>query len=132
MPQANPISTPSDELLDLAGKAGFQPNKSETKVLRAALRTPTSTPDDHIACCGPNDINDDGNDPSKADTWPESRQVSAVLIRWLCTNPDAIKLVDPQGVLIVGAKVDDQLDLRDVTVPFPLKIVDRESPREYC
>ena len=46
--------------------------------------------------------------------------VDAELIRWLCIDPAASKLVDPRGIRLHGARVVGQLDLSYATVAFPL------------
>ena len=38
---------------------------------------------------------DPTNDPAHADSWGHDRDVRAELIRWLCVDPDASRLVDP-------------------------------------
>ena len=118
-PPQIPISQ-APELLKLADKAGFKTEElsdCERKLLESA-------PKGEYAVCGPNQ-NDDApeNDPSKGDKWPESRQIRAKLIRWLCVNEDARKLIDPKGIAIYGAKVIDPLDLAFISVPFPILII---------
>jgi len=46
--------------------------------------------------------------------------VDAELLRWLCTDPAAIKLVDSKGIGLQGARVSGTLDLSFAIVPFPL------------
>jgi len=115
-PQTPAASTP-DALLALAEKAGFKNlTICEEKLLKAL-------PIGEYAVCGPNrDDRDPANDPSKADDWPETRQISAKLIRWLCVNKAALGLIDPKGIEIYGAKVPDPLDLDFISVPFEIDI----------
>ncbi len=46
--------------------------------------------------------------------------VDAELIRWICVDPSAVKLVDPKGIQIHAARIVHPLDLSFATVPFPL------------
>jgi hypothetical protein len=66
--------------------------------------------------------NDKENDPSKGDQWPESRQISAKLIRWLCVNEAARELIDPEGIEVYGAVIREPLDLEFISVPFEIDI----------
>jgi|ERR1019366_1907997 sRNA-binding regulator protein Hfq len=64
-----------------------------------------------------------GDDPAKADTWPEARNVRAELTRWLCVDSAARELVDPHGVQIRGARITGELDLSFTNVLFPLALL---------
>jgi hypothetical protein len=89
-------------------------NEAERRLLRAASRG-------EYAMCGPNfDDKDPANDPAKADGWGGERKIRADLIRRLCVDREALKKVDPRGVLVYGAKINGDLDLYFATVPFPL------------
>ncbi len=116
-PPQTPAATTPDTLRALAEKTGFKNlTICEQKLLKAL-------PLGEYAVCGPNrDDRDPANDPSKADDWPEpeTRQISAKLIRWLCVNKAALGLIDPKGIQIYGAKVPDPLDLDFISVPFPI------------
>src|SRR5208282_4972038 len=52
--------------------------------------------------------------------WGKEREVRADLIRWLCVDPRARALIDPQGIRLLGARITGKLNLSDVKVPFPL------------
>ncbi len=68
-----------------------------------------------FAAAGPSAVpNDPSNDPSHADRWDHDREVRAELIRWLCVDPDASRLVDPRGIRLLGARVTGKLDLSHV------------------
>jgi hypothetical protein len=64
------------------------------------------------------------NDPQRADTWDTSNTIRAKVIRWLCVNGKAIRHVDPRGIRINGVRINGQLDLEAVTIPFPLFLTD--------
>jgi hypothetical protein len=91
---------------------------AEERVVRAA-------PDGTVADC--RDLGG-GDDPEKADgapeapdeRWPDTRNVRADLIRWLCVDREARELVDPKGVWIRGARIKGRLDLNSTNVLFPL------------
>jgi len=60
------------------------------------------------------------SDPKYADAWGELRTIRAEVIRWLCIDREAIRHIDPRGIYIYGANIDGELDLRAVTILFPL------------
>jgi hypothetical protein len=60
------------------------------------------------------------NNLRQADTWGPERTIHAAVLRWLCVDRDAIQHIDPRGLSIHGARIDGTLDLRMVTIPFPL------------
>lgn len=60
------------------------------------------------------------DDPATADNWGDDRIVRAAVIRWLCVDQDASKLVDAKGVQLKGARIDGTLDLQDAKISFGL------------
>src|ERR1700683_3703836 len=46
---------------------------------------------------------DPTNDPAHADQWGPEREIRADLIRWLCVDPDASRMVEPAGLRILGS-----------------------------
>jgi len=60
--------------------------------------------------------------PRDAEKWGKERVIRSDLIRWLCTDADALKKVDASGIRIDGAKFNDELDLSGLNLPFPLKL----------
>jgi hypothetical protein len=46
--------------------------------------------------------------------------IRAAVLRWLCTNPAAVKLIHAQGVQIYGAVISGQLDFQQAHIPVPL------------
>ena len=76
-----------------------------------------------IAVSGPSSNRDDSsNDPAHAREWDTQREIRASLIRWLCTDPDAIRLVDPGGIKVLGARIADGIDLSNIRVPFAITL----------
>jgi hypothetical protein len=65
-------------------------------------------------------LTDPSNDPAHADHWPASRQIRALLVRWICVDHQALGLVDPKGIRVMGARIVGGLDLSLVNVPIPL------------
>ncbi len=119
---STPPTPPAEVLIALADPRFPNLSQAEQRLLRAA-------PQGEFAVCGPNDNDDDpANDPAKADNDPEAgcwgadREVRADLIRWLCTDSEATKMVDPRGLRAYGAKVTGKLDLSFATIPFPLAL----------
>ncbi len=62
------------------------------------------------------------NNPAKATdyNWRDRRNVRADLIRWLCKDEEARKLVDQHGIDIVGAWIDGAVDLSQLHINFPV------------
>jgi hypothetical protein len=60
------------------------------------------------------------NDPNHAENWGDSRTIRATVIRWLCVNHEAIRYIDPFGIDIKAAKIDGELNLEAVVIPFQL------------
>lgn len=104
----------AEELIALA-RAQFAPLRAaEEKLLQAA-------PAGETAWCGPSKKDfDPANDAKKADLWGEPRAIRAELIRWLCVDPEAREFVDQRGIQAHGARIEGELDLSYLTVPFPL------------
>jgi hypothetical protein len=74
-----------------------------------------------FALGGPNaNPGDPTNNPAHADQWGHEREIRADLIRWLCVDPDASRMVDPAGIRVLGARVTGRLNLSRVHVPFPI------------
>jgi hypothetical protein len=65
-------------------------------------------------------LNDPTNVPANANSWTHDRDVRAQLIRWLCVDPDASRLVDPGGIRLLGARITGRLNLSRIHVPFPI------------
>ena len=104
----------AEELIGLA-QTQFAPlREAEEKLLRAA-------PAGEMAWCGPSKRDaDPTNDARKSDMWGQARAIRAELIRWLCIDRDAREYVDQRGIQAHGARIEGELDLSFVTVPFPL------------
>lgn len=102
---------------------GLVPQRLRVSLSEAERRLLRAAPKGEYAVCGPTDnAKDPANDPAKADNWCPEREIRADLIRWLCTNEKASKLVDPRGVRVYAAKITGSLDLSFATVPFPLRL----------
>src|ERR1017187_8026203 len=54
--------------------------------------------------------------------WPEERNVSAEVIRWLCVNKAAAALVSGSGISIFGARIVGELNLSFAEIPFPISL----------
>jgi len=91
--------------------------EAERRLLRAAAKG-------GWAICGPSSSDEDkNNDPANSQYWGSDREIRADLIRWLCTDMEATRRIDPRGVFAYGAKVIDRLDLAYVNVSFPFSLV---------
>src|SRR5205823_10079160 len=59
----------------------------------------------------------EANDPKKSTAWNESRTIDASLIRWLCTDQEAMKYIIPHGIDVKGVKISDPLNLSAIKIP---------------
>src|SRR5262249_15966431 len=77
------------------------------------------------------DLDAPANNPEYADQWGDDREIRAALLRWLCVDPTARVQVDPRGIWIAAARLDDRdrLALSFATLSFPLRIVACWLPR---
>jgi len=83
----------------------------------------------YFAACGPGEHFDDPtNDPKCAAKWDHQRDIRVALIRWLFVDPDAVKLVDPEGIQIRGARIVGELSLVNLRLPFGLALERCEIP----
>ncbi len=96
---------------------------AEVKVVRGAPRP-------NIAWAGP-DANPDNpaNDAARGDQWGKDRTIRAALLRWLSTDPEALRYVHLSGLSVGAARIDEQLDLSYLKVPRPLLLVRCYIPR---
>ncbi len=114
----NRNQTGQNELLKLAQGEFSNLSPAETALIKFAGDY-RSAPGG-FAAAGPAIPDDPTNDPAHADEWSAEREVRAELIRWLCVDPRARALIDPQGIRLLGARIIGSLNLSDLKVPFPL------------
>lgn len=60
--------------------------------------------------------------PENADKWAESRTVRAKFLEWLLRDKKGRDFIHDKGIIIVGMRIDGELDLYSLTLPFPLAI----------
>ena len=108
------MSDKSERLLELAKAAFPDLSDSERKVVEAAAKGE----DADFRSGDP-----EKDDPAKAETWGDDRKVRASVLRWLCTDAAARRLVDPHGVQVAGARIEGTLNLSFARLPFPLILV---------
>jgi len=91
-------------------------SKAERRMLRVA-------PECQVGPCGPGSGEEHlANDPKGADSWDRDREVRAELIRWLCIDPQAAKILLPGGIQAFAAKITGKLDLSYASIPFPIRL----------
>jgi hypothetical protein len=56
-----------------------------------------------------------------APNWSADRVIAADKILWLCSDPAASELVSHRGVEIRGARIENELHLDGVRVPFSIR-----------
>jgi hypothetical protein len=114
------MSDKSQRLLELARAAFPDLTDSERKVVEAAAAA------GEAADFQSGDPQKD--DPAKAETWGDDRKVRAAVLRWLCVDADARRLVDPCGVQVCGARIEGDLNLNFAKIPFPLGLFSSAVP----
>jgi hypothetical protein len=92
------------------------------RLSEAERRLLEAVPRGERAYGGPEDLGAPENNPENADRWEPDREIRSALLRWLCTEPAARAQVDPSGIRLAGVRLDDQLTLSFVMLPFPLWI----------
>jgi hypothetical protein len=108
-------NTRARQLEALAASRFDELKEAERRVLQAS-------PEGKVANCGPNEeLDKSSTDPSRAAEWGSEREVRAELLRWLCLHDEAVKLIDPRGIQLYGAKINGILDLSHSNVTFPLR-----------
>jgi hypothetical protein len=110
-----------ESLGDLARKKFPNLSPTEEKVVRAAQ---DGTEADCGGLGGDEDLqNVDGTRMPLGEQWPDTRNVRAELIRWLCIDREARERVDPRGVWIRRARITGLLDLSSTKVLFPILLL---------
>ncbi len=109
-----------ESLEELAREKFGELSGAEERVVRAAF-------DGTVADCrdlgGDEELqNVDGTPRPLGEQWPDTRNVRAALIRWLCIDREAREQVDPKGVRIRGARITGDLDLIFANVLFSLSL----------
>jgi len=115
------MSDKSERLLELAKAAFPDLTDSERKVVETAATGDRA------------DFQSDDpekDDPAKAETWGDDRKVRASVLRWLCTDAAARRLVDPKGIRVGGTRIEGDLDLSFARLPFPLVLLSCAIPNE--
>jgi sRNA-binding regulator protein Hfq len=118
----NPTGVPLN-LEQMARRRFTTPSLSE-----AEKRVVQHASDGTVADCtnlggGRNPATADGTLGARYEKWPETRNVRADLIRWLLIDREARELIDPRGILILGARITGALDLGSTNVLVPLFLV---------
>ena len=93
--------------------------------LSAAERTLVlSAPFRELAWVGPDsDPDNPANDATHGENWGPERSVRAAILRWLYTDSDVNRFLDPSGLGVAGARIEGKLDLSYVKADKPLTIV---------
>ena len=104
-------SAMSEELKDLITKKFGTLEPAEEKFFQAVIQRRTA---DFSAKA------DDENDPEKAGKWKKERVLKARRIVEFLTCPEAISSVPPDGIEVRGARIDGDLNLSSIKIPFPL------------
>ncbi|TKJ33703.1 MAG: hypothetical protein CEE38_20185 [Planctomycetes bacterium B3_Pla] len=101
----------ASELLRLAEEKFGKLTEAEEKLLRAAANG-------EIADYSPRSKKP--IDLANVAKWGPSRFLLADRIAWLCTDRQATQLVTHRGIVVKGARIDEEFNLLFAKVPFPL------------
>src|SRR3989442_5816592 len=100
--------------------------------LSAAERTLVlSAPFRELAWVGPDsDPDNPANDATHGENWGPELSVRAASLRWLYTDSDVNRFLDPSGLGVAGARIEGKLDLSYVKADKPLTLVPCYIPHE--
>src|SRR5262249_14358461 len=77
-----------------------------------------------LAWVGPDsDADNPANDATHGENWGPERTIRAAILRWLYTDSDVNRFIDPSGLGVAGARIEGKLDLSYVKGAKPLTIV---------
>jgi len=71
----------------------------------------------------------ENNDPNNVGKWGNERLIRGKCIEWMCANKEALELVTHNGIQIVGARIDERLNLKRIKAPFPLIFAKSAIPK---
>lgn len=103
-----------EELRKLAEARFGHLSAAERKMLEGAI-------EGDYAYCGPEERKDPHNNPSAAGKWEPDCRIRADLLRWLCIDNTAESLVDLDGIIVQGARIEGALYLSSASIRFPLE-----------
>jgi hypothetical protein len=108
---------PSERIASLAQARFGRLSAAELAIVRSAPRR-------ELAWVGPDDNPDNpANDPTHGEDWGPERSVRAELVRWLHTDPEVSRQIDPSGLGIAGARIVGTLDLSYVKADTPITLL---------
>ncbi|HEV2171849.1 MAG TPA: hypothetical protein VGR40_12920, partial [Candidatus Binatus sp.] len=121
-PAASQKSSPDNSRLIALAAARF-PNLTHAERAMLWYSDADNVDRGEIAVAGPSSSREDSsNDPAHGREWEKQREIRASLIRWLCTDLDVIRLVDPGGIRVLGARIANRIDLSNIRVPFAITL----------
>ena len=104
----------SKMLIELAENVFGVLTQAEKKLLQKVVVGETAN-----FCTG----NPEKDDPKRAKDWGKERIIRAKVIEWICTDKQAVYFVTYQGIQVMGVRIDGELDLSFVEIPFPLGFI---------
>ena len=102
-----------EKLIELAKERFGTLTEAEEKLFRAVARGEVA---DYTSG------SKEADNPANAKGWGDERVLAANRIAWLCTDPQAVKLVSRKGLTVRGSRIDGELDLEEAEIPFRLDI----------
>ena len=101
----------SEKLRDLISKKFGTLEPAEEKFFQAVIerRTADFSVNEH-----------EKDDPAQSVQWGEERVLEAKRIVEFLTDSEAISLIPHNGIEVKGARIDGDLELRAIKIPFPL------------
>jgi hypothetical protein len=105
------MNSVADGLIQLAGAKFLDLTDAERILLGAAASG-------KVARCSDQTVLK--SNQTDRETSGNSCTINARVIRWLCVDHEAVSHIDPKGILIDAANIDQELDLTSVAIPCPL------------
>ncbi len=109
--EAETVADNSSKLLDLARKKFSTLTPAEEKLFQTVAEG---------AIADYRTKNTEDNEPSKAKGWGVERSLKSDRITWLCSDEEALGFVAHRGIVLIGVRIDGELDLQFVTIRVPL------------
>ena len=113
---------PADTLQKLAEQKFGQLSRAELLLVRGAAQR-------NLVWLGPNnDPASPDNDLAHAENWGPERTVRAAVIRWIASDSEAARFVDPSGPGFAGATVKGQIDFSYLVLTKPITMLHSYIP----
>ncbi len=105
----------TSKLLELATQKFGKLNETEKALLHAVTKGEIADYSTEL---------EKDNNPPEAVKCGKERVISSDFLVWLCSDLEARTLVTRHGILVRGARIDEELDLSNTIIPFSLYFIE--------